>query len=51
MIVGWLAFYGHLISRTGRSRAGARVRRALDRVTGLVLAGRGVRLAFERQLA
>lgn len=44
-----LIAYGHVVSRAGRSRAGARVRQALGRLTGVVLIGLGARLAFERR--
>ncbi|HEY8762526.1 MAG TPA: LysE family translocator [Candidatus Dormibacteraeota bacterium] len=49
MLVPWLSLYGKVISRAGRSRAGARVRGWLNRVTGVVLIGLGVRLAVERR--
>jgi threonine/homoserine/homoserine lactone efflux protein len=45
----WLNLYGYLISRAGQSRAGARVRTFLSRITGAVLVALGVRLVFERQ--
>ncbi len=50
MLVAWLALYGHLVTRTGRSRAGRRVAMAIERLTGFVLIGLGLRLAFERRL-
>lgn len=49
MLLVWLNVYGTLIDRAGQSRAGARVRKILDRVTGVVLIGLGVRLAVERR--
>jgi threonine/homoserine/homoserine lactone efflux protein len=49
ILIPWLAAYGHLVSRAGRSRFGTRVREWLRRVTGVVLIGLGVRLAFERR--
>ena len=49
MIVGWLVVYGALISRLGQSRMGASVRGALERVTGVVLVGLGLRLAVEQR--
>jgi threonine/homoserine/homoserine lactone efflux protein len=49
MLLGWLHVYGYLVSRAGQSRAGARVRRALEGVTGVILVGLGVRLALERR--
>jgi threonine/homoserine/homoserine lactone efflux protein len=47
LILGWLNLYGYVVSRAGQSRAG--VRRALERVTGVVLIALGARLAFERE--
>jgi threonine/homoserine/homoserine lactone efflux protein len=49
MLLLWLNCYGYAVSRAGRSRAGATVRRTLERATGVVLLGLGVRLVFERQ--
>jgi threonine/homoserine/homoserine lactone efflux protein len=49
MIVVWLCFYGALISRAGRSRFGSRLRHGLERATGVVLIGLGLRLATERR--
>lgn len=49
MLVAWLSLYGYVVSRTSRSRAGTRVRRVLERVTGIVLIGLGFRLAVERR--
>jgi threonine/homoserine/homoserine lactone efflux protein len=49
MIVGWLVCYGALVSRVGRSRIGASARRVLERATGVVLVGLGLRLAVERR--
>ena len=49
MIVGWLACYGVAVGRVARSRVGGSVRRALERVTGVVLIGLGLRLAVERR--
>lgn len=49
MLLAWLIPYGHLVSRLGRSGLGARVRRFMTRVTGVVLIGLGARLAFERR--
>ena len=48
MLLLWLIAYGRVVSRLGRSGIGVRVRRAMSRVTGLVLLGLGARLAFER---
>ena len=49
MIVGWLPGYGAVISRVGRSRLGASARLLLERLTGIVLIGLGLRLAVERR--
>jgi threonine/homoserine/homoserine lactone efflux protein len=49
MLLPWLTMYGHLVARAGRSRLGERFREALERVTGVVLLGLGVRLALERR--
>jgi threonine/homoserine/homoserine lactone efflux protein len=49
MVVAWLCAYGCVVSRAGRSRIGARVRRSLERVTGVVMIALGARLAFERR--
>jgi len=45
----WLLTYAELAAR-GRDVLGRpRVKRALDRLTGVALVGLGVRLAFERR--
>jgi threonine/homoserine/homoserine lactone efflux protein len=49
MLLAWLIAYGHVVSRLGRTGLGTRARRAMTRVTGLVLIGLGARLAFERR--
>lgn len=49
MIVGWLVCYGAVISRIGRSRMGESARRGLERVTGAILVGLGLRLALEQR--
>jgi RhtB (resistance to homoserine/threonine) family protein len=49
MGIVWLAAYAYLIARLSRSLAGSGLRRWLERVTGAVLIGLGVRLAFERR--
>jgi threonine/homoserine/homoserine lactone efflux protein len=49
MVVIWLCTYGYVVSRAGRSRIGVRVRRSLERVTGVVMIALGARLAFERR--
>lgn len=47
ILVTWLNLYGLVISRAGRARITARFRQTIERVTGVVLMGLGVRLAFE----
>jgi threonine/homoserine/homoserine lactone efflux protein len=49
ILLSWLNFYGYLVSRAGQSRFGARVRKILQGVTGVVLIALGVRLAWEHQ--
>jgi RhtB (resistance to homoserine/threonine) family protein len=49
VVVVWLCTYGYVVSRAGRSRIGVRVRRSLERVTGIVMIALGARLAFERR--
>lgn len=49
IVVAWLCMYGYVVSRAGRSRIGAGVRRSLERLTGVVMIGLGIRLAFERR--
>jgi threonine/homoserine/homoserine lactone efflux protein len=49
ILLGWLNLYSSLVSRAGHSRFGTRVRTILQGVTGMVLIGLGVRLAFEQQ--
>jgi len=49
ILLSWLNLYGYLVSRVGQSRFGSRVREILQGVTGVVLIGLGVRLAFEHQ--
>lgn len=48
MLLAWLNLYGYLVDRAGQSRGGARVRQVMERVTGVVLIGLGLRLAAER---
>jgi RhtB (resistance to homoserine/threonine) family protein len=45
----WLAAYGWLVGRGASVLRRPGVRRVLDRVTGVVLIGFGIRLAFERR--
>jgi threonine/homoserine/homoserine lactone efflux protein len=49
MGVGWLVTYALLASRGRTLLARPGVRRSLDRLTGVVLVGLGVRLALERR--
>lgn len=49
MVVGWLVAYGIVVSRARRRLVGSRVRRWMERATGAVLIGLGVRLALERR--
>lgn len=49
IIVAWLNGYGAAISRAGQSRFGNRLRHGLERVTGVVLIGLGLRLATARR--
>jgi threonine/homoserine/homoserine lactone efflux protein len=49
IVIVWLCAYALVVSRAGRSSIGARVRKGLDRVTGTVMIGLGVRLALERR--
>ena len=49
LVVAWLCMYGLVVSRAGRSSMGVRVRKGLERMTGAVMIGLGVRLAFERR--
>lgn len=49
MGVVWLTAYAYVLGRLARGLAGGALRRVLERVTGVVLVGLGVRLAFERR--
>jgi RhtB (resistance to homoserine/threonine) family protein len=49
MGIAWLSAYAYVLARLSRLFARAGVRRWLERVTGVVLVGLGVRLAFERR--
>jgi threonine/homoserine/homoserine lactone efflux protein len=49
MLLCWLHAYGYVVSRAGQTSAGARIRQALEGLSGLVLVGLGVRLALERR--
>ena len=49
IVIAWLCAYALMVSRARRSGAGARLRKGLERVTGTVMIGLGVRLALERR--
>jgi RhtB (resistance to homoserine/threonine) family protein len=49
MGIAWLSAYAYVLARLSRFFARTGVRRWLERVTGAVLIGLGVRLAFERR--
>jgi threonine/homoserine/homoserine lactone efflux protein len=49
MGVGWLICYATAVARGRNILARPRVRRELDRISGLVLVGLGTRLALERR--
>jgi RhtB (resistance to homoserine/threonine) family protein len=49
LTLGWLAFYGVLVGHGAAVLRRPRVRRALDRFTGVVLIGFGITLVFERR--
>lgn len=49
VVIAWLCAYALVVSRARRSGAGARLRKGLERVTGTVMIGLGVRLALERR--
>jgi RhtB (resistance to homoserine/threonine) family protein len=49
MVITWLCGYALVVSRARRSGIGARVRKGVERLTGTVMIGLGVRLAFERR--
>jgi len=49
MGIVWLAGYAYVIARAARRFLGSGLRRWLERVTGVVLVGLGLRLAFERR--
>lgn len=48
LVTVWLCMYGVAVV-SARRRLGDRVQRLFDRITGVVLVGLGVRLAFERR--
>jgi threonine/homoserine/homoserine lactone efflux protein len=45
----WLSLYGLILGRAGSSPLGARASRYLERMTGAVMIGLGVRLALDRR--
>lgn len=47
--VVWLTFYSWLVTRAREALTAPRLRRMLDRITGTVLVGFGLRLALERR--
>jgi threonine/homoserine/homoserine lactone efflux protein len=47
--LAWLSVYATVVPRAGDVLRRPRVRRALDRATGVVLIGLGVRLALTRR--
>lgn len=49
IVIAWLCAYALVVSRARRSGAGARLRKGLERVTGTIMIGLGVRLALERR--
>jgi len=49
MGIVWLSAYAYVLARLSRLFARSGVRRWLERVTGVVLVGLGLRLAFERR--
>jgi threonine/homoserine/homoserine lactone efflux protein len=49
MGLAWLPSYASLVVKAGDFLRRSRVRRTLDRITGVVLVGLGIRLALERR--
>lgn len=49
IVICWLCAYALVVSRMRRTSAAARVRNGLERVTGTVMVGLGLRLALERR--
>jgi RhtB (resistance to homoserine/threonine) family protein len=49
IVIAWLCAYALVVSRARRSSIGSRVSKGLERVTGTVMIGLGVRLALERR--
>jgi RhtB (resistance to homoserine/threonine) family protein len=49
IVIAWLTMYAMVLSRAHRSRIGVRLRKGVERVTGTLMIGLGIRLAFERR--
>jgi threonine/homoserine/homoserine lactone efflux protein len=49
IVIAWLSVYALVVRRARQSGAGARLGKGLERVTGTVMIGLGVRLALERR--
>jgi threonine/homoserine/homoserine lactone efflux protein len=49
VLLAWLNLYGLVLGRAGSNPLGARASRYLERLTGGVMVGLGVRLALERR--
>jgi RhtB (resistance to homoserine/threonine) family protein len=49
IVIAWLCIYAVVVSRAQRGRIGARLQKGIERLTGTVMIGLGVRLAFERR--
>ena len=47
LTVSWLITYGYVINRSARFLQRPRVRRALDKLTGIILIGFGIRVAIK----
>lgn len=49
VLLAWLNLYGFVLGGAGATALGVRLRRSLERVTGAVMIGLGVRLALEKR--
>jgi threonine/homoserine/homoserine lactone efflux protein len=49
VLLAWLNLYGFVLGGPGVRGFGRRMRRSLERVTGVVMIGLGVRLALEKR--
>ncbi|MEP6751279.1 MAG: LysE family translocator [Candidatus Dormiibacterota bacterium] len=49
IVIAWLCAYALVISRARHTSVGARVSKGIERLTGTVMIGLGVRLALERR--